>query len=94
MSLFKIDQKYSFKTIFLASLLGIYIHILLDSSMHWDIKPFYPLEVNPFLSRSILADLEIYMFCIWSFIGAGIIYALRVFLSWKKFTREKNACMA
>lgn len=54
LSFFKLEQKSTFKKILLASLTGIYIHILLDSRMHKDIQPFYPLDFNPFLSSSAL----------------------------------------
>ena len=42
MSFFKLDQKVSFKSILVAALSGIYIHILLDSRIYTDIQPFYP----------------------------------------------------
>jgi len=74
----KIEQKASLRNIFLASLSGIYIHIILDSRMHMDIRPFYPLMVNPFLNGSISSVLSVYMFCIWSFIGGLIVYAIRL----------------
>jgi len=56
MSFFKIQQEISFKKIFLASLLGIYIHILLDSPLYTDIRPFFPLDFNLRPSRSTGRD--------------------------------------
>jgi len=81
---FRLEQKSSFNRIFASSFLGIYIHILLDSRMHHDIRPFFPLESNPFLDRSALAGLEIYMLTTWCFMGAAIIYGIRLFLTWRK----------
>ena len=81
---FRLEQESSFKRILIASLSGIYIHILLDSRMHMDVKPFYPLDSNPFLSRSLLAGLEVDMICVWSFIGAVVIYVTKLFLIWRK----------
>ena len=72
LSAFKIEQETSTGKILSASLLGIYIHIILDSYMHSDIRPFYPLDINPFLSRSMLVGLKINMLCTWMFI-AGLI---------------------
>jgi len=83
---FKIEQKSSFKSILITSLSGIYIHILLDSMVHMDIKPFYPLDLNPFLSGSTLIWLEIDMLSMWSFIGGLLIYAIRIFLIRRKLT--------
>jgi len=53
---FKLEQEPSFNRILIASFLGIYIHILLDSRMHLDIMPFYTFDLNPFLNRSMLRD--------------------------------------
>ena len=80
---FKIKQTYSFKKIFLASLSGIYLHILLDSLMHSDIRPFYPLDLNPLLGISSVVG--VYMLCIWSFIGGVILYTIKLFLSQRKY---------
>ncbi|MCD6469806.1 hypothetical protein J7L29_03290 [Candidatus Bathyarchaeota archaeon] len=49
LSIFKIEQESSAGRILAASLLGVYIRILLDSRMHPDVKPFYPIPINPFL---------------------------------------------
>jgi len=80
LSIFKIEQETTTRKILAASLLGIYIHILLDSRMHPDVKPFYPLDINPFLSRSMLAGLEVHMLCIWMFIGGLITYTVMLIL--------------
>jgi membrane-bound metal-dependent hydrolase YbcI (DUF457 family) len=84
LSFFKLEHKSTFKKILLASLTGIYIHILLDSRMHKDIRPFYPLDFNPFLSSSTLAGWEVHVLCVWCFMGAVIIYVIRLFLTWRK----------
>ena len=87
LSFFKLEQKSTFKKILLASLTGIYIHILLDSRMHKDIQPFYPLDFNPFLSSSALPGLLVYILCVWCFIGAAVIYVIRRFLIRRKVTK-------
>ena len=84
LTLFKIEQKPSLRSILIASLSGIYIHILLDFRMHLDIKPFYPLDANPFLNASNSSALGIYMLCIWSFIIGLIVYAVRIILIKRK----------
>jgi len=77
LSFFKIKQNTSFRKILVASLSGIYLHILFDSGMHRDIRPFYPLDVNPFLSSSTLIGLDMTMMCIWCFLGGLLVYAIR-----------------
>ena len=84
LSFFKLEQKVSFKTILVASLSGIYIHILLDSRIYTDIQPFYPSNYNPLLTTGILAGLDSYIICIWSFFGAVIIYIIKLFRIWRK----------
>ena len=77
-SFFKLRQKSSFKSILSAALLGIYFHILLDSRMHLDIEPFYPMSFNPFLSRSMFIGSETYTLCMGSFIGGVVIYVIKL----------------
>jgi len=84
LSTFRLEQKTSVKSILLASFFGVYFHILLDSNMHGDIQPFYPLTVNPFLDRCTLSGLWLHLFLFWSFVGAVVVYALRLFFVWRR----------
>jgi len=86
---FKLEQEYSLKSILAASLSGVYIHILLDSRMHIDIKPFYPLDLNPFLGRGILVGFEVYTICIWTGILGIIVYGIKLFLTIRKEKKSK-----
>lgn len=78
MSLFKLEQRYSRKEIWLASFSGIYLHILLDSPLYTDIKPLFPLTVNPFYNTSMFIGFEIYGFCVISFILGIALYTYKV----------------
>ena len=84
LTFFKIEQKPKFRKILIASIFGIYTQILLASRMHKDIRPFYPLDMNPFLNGSMSSVLSVYMLCIWSFIGGLVIYAVRIILIRRK----------
>jgi membrane-bound metal-dependent hydrolase YbcI (DUF457 family) len=79
---FQINQAVSFKKIVLASVSGIYLHILLDSLMHSDIRPFYPFDLNPFLGMTSVVG--VYMLCVWSVMGGVVIYILKIVLSRRK----------
>ncbi len=81
---FRLEQKASFRSILLASLSGVYLHLLLDSLMHPDIRPFYPFDFNPFLNASLLAGLDVYIFCVWCFIGGIIAYAVKLVWNQRK----------
>lgn len=87
LSFFRLERQSTFRTILLASLSGIYVHILLDSRMHPDIRPFYPLDFNPFLSSSALSALQVHLLCFWCFVGAAVIYIVRFFLTWRRVSK-------
>ncbi|MCW3992360.1 MAG: hypothetical protein NWE79_06605 [Candidatus Bathyarchaeota archaeon] len=57
------EQKQGARSIYAAALSGVYLHILLDSRLYTDIKPFYPFSFNPFLA-SMRAAFEIWWFCV------------------------------
>jgi hypothetical protein len=84
LSFLKLEQKISFMRILVAAFSGIYIHILLDSRIYTDIQPFYPSTYNPILTAGVLAGLDSYIFCIWCFFGAIIVYIVRLLLIWRK----------
>jgi len=84
LSFLKLEQKTSFAKILAASLSGIYMHILLDSRIYTDIQPFYPSTYNPLLTTGIFAGLDSYIFCIWCFFGAIIVYIFRLIQVWRK----------
>jgi hypothetical protein len=52
--------------------------------MYTDIQPFYPSNYNPLLTTRVLAGLDSYVLCIWSFFGAAIIYAIRLAVFYRK----------
>ncbi len=78
MQVFKLQQKTSFKKILITSLLGVYSHIFLDSFLYEEMKPFYPLEFNPFPSALHTPYTLIYGFCSLSFIFGLVLYAYRI----------------
>jgi len=78
MSFLKLEKKHSFKSVLSASLFSVYLHILLDSPLYSDIRPFYPFDFNPFLGNSMFISAAIYTLCILSFIGGAAIYAIRL----------------
>jgi membrane-bound metal-dependent hydrolase YbcI (DUF457 family) len=46
---FRIPQNSSFKKILLASFIGVYFHVFLDSFLYPEMMPLYPLQGNPFI---------------------------------------------
>lgn len=78
MSFFRLERRTSFKSIVLASLFGIYLHIILDSPLYLDIRPFYPVESNPLQAHGMFIGFNVYAFCVICFIGAAIAYAAKL----------------
>ena len=54
----RLKQNHSRKKIWLTSYVGVYMHIIMDSFLYLDIKPFYPLKYNPIYS--LLGSFEVY----------------------------------
>lgn len=63
MGLIGLEQGSSPRNIFAAALSGVYLHILLDSRLYTDIRPFYPSSYNPFLG-GMAAAFGVWWFCI------------------------------
>ena len=74
----KLSQDLSLISILMASFFGIYLHILFDSTLYSDIKPFYPSDLNPFLNNGILSGIDVYILCIILFIMGFLLYGLRL----------------
>ncbi len=81
---FKIEQTSSFSNILAASIVGVYSHIFLDAPLYTDIQPFFPLNLNPFLDISGLSGVTIYLFCVYCFITAIMLYFIRLAIKFKK----------
>jgi len=76
--IFELEQKISLRSVLLASFSGAHLHVLLDSPLYSDIKPFYPLDVNPFLSNNPYISFGMYAVCVLSFIGGIAIYIVKL----------------
>lgn len=76
-SFFRIKQNFSKKAIWIASFSGIYLHILFDAPLYTDIKPFYPLDTNPFYG--ILSSGTIYNACVILFLIGILTYLFMLF---------------
>mgnify|MGYP000101968303 CR=1 FL=1 len=62
--------------VFISALIGSYSHVLLDSIMHSDVQPFYPLTLdNSFLG--IISVSLLHKLCLYSgLVGAALYYLL------------------
>ena len=65
------DETLNLKSFLVAGVLGTTLHVLLDSSLYSEMRPFYPLTINPLYNPAF--SLEVYSFCVWMGI-IGIIF--------------------
>jgi len=82
------DEKKNLKLFFVAGVLGTALHVLLDSPLYDEIRPFFPLTINPLYNPAL--SLEVYSFCVWMGI-IGIVFYLGsfAFLSYKKLRHKQ-----
>lgn len=69
---------------FLSAFIGCFSHVFLDSIMHADVQPFYPVALhNPFW-RLISVE-ALHKFCVYSgLVGAGLFYMIQ----WYKYKKS------
>jgi len=71
--------KFSWLVVFICAFIGTFSHVLLDSFMHSDVQPFYPMSLeNSFIG--ILSYDQINKVCLYSgLFGAGIYYLVQFY---------------
>ncbi|RLE78897.1 MAG: hydrolase [Thermoprotei archaeon] len=74
-----------FRSYVSAGVTGTFMHVLLDSPLYSDIKPFYPLQINPLYNPQLVSP--IYKFCAYSFLTGLAMYFLKNVL---KLRRRKR----
>lgn len=72
MKIFMLDYQINLKLAITSGILGFVFHIILDSIMHPDIKPFYPSSYNPLFR--IISVHDLYFLCMIFFIPAFVLY--------------------
>ncbi len=72
-SVFGVHQESTLRSLFIASLIGTYSHVFLDSFLYAEMNPFYPLLGNPFLG--LLSTQFTYGLCIASGLLGLAVYA-------------------
>ncbi|SVD14383.1 uncharacterized protein METZ01_LOCUS367237 [marine metagenome] len=71
----KIKVVLSWKITFISAFIGSYSHIVLDSIMHSDMNPFYPLEISNNLLY-ILSNQQLHDFCLISGVIGFVLYEI------------------
>lgn len=70
-----------------AGVAGTALHLLFDSPLYGDVKPFYPLMANPLLG--VASSTEVYLLSFWMGILGGVFYLIVLAFHVYKKTRKK-----
>ncbi len=83
------DEPLGLPSFMAAGVLGIMLHVLLDSPLYSDIRPFYPLTVNPLYNPDLTP--EAYSFCVLMGILGIIFYAgLLAFSAYSRLQKKRK----
>ena len=72
MSFFSLAYDTSFAKIALSSILGVWLHVALDSFLYPEMRPFYPLDGNPWYGKLSLEEVQ--GLCLAAFLPAAWVY--------------------
>lgn len=72
----RLADTYSRYSILGAALVGVYSHVLLDSTLYTDARPFFPLDLNPFLLSDVTFVL-VYGGCVLAGVLGIVLFAVR-----------------
>ena len=75
---FKVKQDITLRSISIGAFLGTFSHVLLDAPLYEEMNPLFPLAGNPFWIESSFASLYISLFCAYCFLGALLIYFIKL----------------
>ena len=71
----KKDIKLTWKITFISTFIGSFSHIILDSIMHYDMNPFYPLKISNSLYQ-LLSNQQLHNFCLISGLVGFILFQI------------------
>ena len=66
------DRTSSLRSFMASGVSGTMLHVLLDSPLYSDIRPFYPIMTNPLYNPAM--SLAVYSFCIWTGLFGLVFY--------------------
>ncbi|MEM2341355.1 MAG: hydrolase [Candidatus Bathyarchaeia archaeon] len=86
--LLEASDRLSLKSFLFGGTSGTGFHVLLDAPLYSDIKPFYPIIINPLYNPSLV--LEIYSLCVWvGILGIAYYFGLTAFSIYRKLSKTK-----
>ena len=84
MQFVRINYKANLIKMIISGILGVWLHVFIDSIYHYDVLIFWPSKAKPFWR--LLSRPEVLLWCKLSFIGVAILY---IFAVWS-FNKQKK----
>jgi len=82
------SSNLNLKSFLVAGVSGTVLHVLLDSPLYAEIRPFYPVTMNPLYNPAL--SLEVYSFCVWmGILGIAYYAGLIAFSAYKKLRKKR-----
>jgi membrane-bound metal-dependent hydrolase YbcI (DUF457 family) len=80
MRLFRLPYETSLRKMVLSGVLGVWLHVLIDSVYHFDVRPFWPNKTISLwrMARTYISQGQIEIICVAFFIAAIILYVIVV----------------
>ena len=76
--LFDVPKILTTRVCLVSAFIGSYSHVLLDSIMHADVEPFYPISLNNDINLIISIE-SLYKLCVYTgMLGAVIFFTIRI----------------
>ncbi|MDH4240861.1 MAG: hypothetical protein OEW48_14985 [Phycisphaerae bacterium] len=86
MQILRIPYETSLWKMLVSGILGVWLHVVIDSIYHWDVCLFWPSKVKPLYA--FVTKQQVETICLVFVIPAFVLYILTVILSWKKIRAE------
>jgi membrane-bound metal-dependent hydrolase YbcI (DUF457 family) len=84
MQILRIPYQTGFWKMLISGVLGVWLHVLIDSIYHWDIMAFWPSHAR--LPHRLLNPQQVEVVCLAFFAAAIIVYMIMLILSYKSKT--------
>lgn len=82
MHLFGLGYEANLRKVLVSGVLGVWLHVLLDSFCWGDVRPFWPSRANPFLD--LMSIKTVYLLCTVAFVPAIGLYVYAVLARYGK----------
>lgn len=76
MQTLRIPYQASFLKMLISGVLGVWLHVVIDSIYHWDVRVFWPSKIKPLYK--LVTTQQVEMICLVFLLAAVILYVIAV----------------